>query len=302
LKFALSKTDNPVEPFHISYTAVGDLLRVTVTGEFSLENSKRNFLETLQVLREYRLPKVLFDGSKLTGEPTTMDRFHYGEFIASEFNKFVIAEGFVPRFAYVIAPPVIDPQRFGENVAVNRGMNARIFDNFSDAYQWLEINDPLHGMKTMKLISNELAEIISAHAEKLKQLNDGDAAVRSEPGKWSRKEELGHLIDSAHNNLRRFIVSQYEHEPHIIYAQDEWVKVNDYNSQVILQLTRLWLVLNQQIVQVLSAMNDETSMRKCNTGKDAPVLHDIRWLAEDYILHLRHHLHHILDLEPVSYG
>ena len=130
-----------METFHINFVTDGDLLRVTVTGEFSLASSKLNFLETLHTLKQCRLPKVLFDGSHLTGEPTTMDRFHYGEFIAAEFNKFVIAEGFVPRFAYVLAHPVIDPQRFGENVAVNRGMNARIFDNFEDAYQWLEIPD-----------------------------------------------------------------------------------------------------------------------------------------------------------------
>ena len=150
-------------------------------------------------------------------------------------------------------------------------------------------------------VSEQLEGLYSKHAEALKQLDDEQAAKHPAPGKWSKKEELGHLIDSAHNNLRRFIVAQYEHVPHIVYAQDDWVRLNNYNSQPILQLSRFWLLLNQQIVQVLLGMNAETALRQCNTGKEKENLHTLSWLAEDYVRHLKHHLHHILELEPVPY-
>jgi hypothetical protein len=154
----------------------------------------------------------------------------------------------------------------------------------------------------MHPVSSKLTEIISTHAQTLQHFNEEEAARRPAPGKWSKKEELGHLIDSAHTNLRRFIVSQYEQEPHIVYAQEECVRINNYNAQDMVQLTRLWLLLNQQIVQVLDNMNDGASQRKCNTGKlDAPELHTLQWLAEDYVKHLLHHLHHILDMERVDY-
>jgi hypothetical protein len=153
----------------------------------------------------------------------------------------------------------------------------------------------------MHPVSSKILEIITTHAQNLQHLNEEEAAQRPAPGKWSTKEELGHLIDSAHNNLRRFIVTQYEEEPQIVYDQEEWVRVNNYNTQPVLQLARLWLLLNQQIAQVLDNMTDEAAQRKCNTGKDEPELHTLQWLAEDYVQHLLHHLHHILNLEPVEY-
>jgi len=156
-------------------------------------------------------------------------------------------------------------------------------------------------LKTMHPVSTKITEIISIHAQTLQHINDDEAAQRPAPGKWSKKEELGHLIDSALNNLRRFTVAQYEQEPHIIYAQEVCVRINNYNTQSMLQLTRLWLLLNQQIVQVLDNMSVEAAQRTCNTGNDAPELHTLQWLAEDYVKHLLHHLHHILNLEQVDY-
>jgi hypothetical protein len=147
----------------------------------------------------------------------------------------------------------------------------------------------------------QLNVIIGTHAEALKNLDDESASIKPASGKWSKKEELGHLVDSAHNNLRRFVVAQHEHEPHIVYDQDEWVRLNNYNSISIVQLSRLWLLMNQQIASVLENMKPEAAMRKCNTGKNVPELHTLEWLAEDYLRHMRHHLHHLLGLELLPY-
>ena len=66
-----------------------------------------------------------------------MERFYYGEFAAQT----VVAQGLSAstRFAYVLREPVLDPRRFGETVAVNRGMNAKAFDSREDAFHWLGI-------------------------------------------------------------------------------------------------------------------------------------------------------------------
>ena len=45
--------------------------------------------------------------------------------------------GFVPQFAYVIHDPMRDPKRFGENVAVNRGIDVKSFENMNAALEWL---------------------------------------------------------------------------------------------------------------------------------------------------------------------
>ena len=153
----------------------------------------------------------------------------------------------------------------------------------------------------MKNIVAQLKSIIDTYEAKLIQLADEELSFRLAPDKWSKKEELGHLIDSAHNNLRRFIVSQYETNPNIIYEQDVWVRAANYAHQPPAQLIGLWMLVNNQICHVLESLPPETGERMCNTGKEKPELHTLNWLAEDYIKHLLHHLHHILEMEAVEY-
>jgi hypothetical protein len=49
---------------------------------------------------------------------------------------------------------------------------------------------------------------VSNAAEQLLTMSDADASVARAPGKWSRKEIVGHLIDSAANNHARFVKAQ----------------------------------------------------------------------------------------------
>src|SRR5690242_3908800 len=70
----------------------------------------------------------------------------------------------------------------------------------------------------------ELTKIIAEYTDKFQFIPSEDWNKRRAPGKWSKKEVLGHLIDSAANNLRRFIVTQYQPNQKIVYFQEEWVK------------------------------------------------------------------------------
>jgi hypothetical protein len=117
-------------------------LNVGAMGEFSLQEAKRTFLEMLEAVARYKVKKVLFDGRRLTGAPETIERFYYGEFAANSV-KFKDRGGSADtKFAYVLKEPVLDPQRFGETVAVNRGMLVMAFDNPEDALGWLGIAPP----------------------------------------------------------------------------------------------------------------------------------------------------------------
>ena len=115
-------------------------LYVGARGEFSLAEAKRTFLEMLEAVAQHKVRKVLFDGRELTGEPATMERFYYGAFAAQAVGSFA-DHGVSPatRFAYVLREPVLDPERFGETVAVNRGMLVKAFDHLEDALKWLGI-------------------------------------------------------------------------------------------------------------------------------------------------------------------
>jgi DinB superfamily len=147
----------------------------------------------------------------------------------------------------------------------------------------------------MKEIASELENRIIEYLPLLKELNEARASLKPSPVKWSKKEILGHLVDSAQNNLRRFIVAQYEENPKIIYQQDDWVRINNYQNSNLEELVQLWYLINRQMVTVLR--NTKNGDRVCDTGE----LHTIKWLASDYIKHLRHHLHQVLDLTEVPY-
>ena len=117
-----------------------ELLRIAATGRFSLREAKRTFVEILGAVASHDSEKVLFDGRELKGKPTFIQRFYYGEFTADAVRKFRIEYSHrAPKFAYVLAPPVLDLDRFGEIVAVNRGMNVKAFDNLKDALGWLTL-------------------------------------------------------------------------------------------------------------------------------------------------------------------
>lgn len=152
-------------------------------------------------------------------------------------------------------------------------------------------------MSETKNIASELNAIIAKHLPGMKAIGEDKFQFKPSPGKWSKKEILGHLVDSAQNNIRRFVVAQYEEYPKIVYNQDKWVAITNYQQYNLQDLIDLWYLLNKHICQLLTFMPVEASNRKAETE----VLHDLEWLAQDYVKHLLHHLHQVLDLEPVAY-
>ncbi len=146
----------------------------------------------------------------------------------------------------------------------------------------------------MEKITTELQEIVDTFSMKITAININEFNAKPNPYKWTKKEVLGHLIDSAHNNLRRFVVGQYEHEPNIVYDQDFWVRANDYQHMSDADIIALWQLLNKRIIAVLNKMPVENYDRMCNTGKTSPTMHTVQWLAADYVKHLKHHLNQII--------
>jgi len=148
--------------------------------------------------------------------------------------------------------------------------------------------------KPMESVVQELSALIDEFTTRLGAINTSDFEAKPQPHKWSKKEVIGHLIDSAQNNLRRFIVSTYaETPPNIVYDQDVWVRLSNYQSMRADSVIALWSLVNQQIMAVLHQMSPDHYSKACDTGRGKEQLHSLLWLAEDYVKHLKHHLNQV---------
>lgn len=147
---------------------------------------------------------------------------------------------------------------------------------------------------------NRLNYLISEVPEKFKQFSEKELSTKPAPGKWSKKEILGHLCDSAINNLSRFIRAQFEEEPFRVvpYAQDDWVRLNHYNEMKIEDVLNYWVAINKQIVKVVSNIPEDKLGVMCVLGNAAfredSVDKTLLWLIEDYVVHMEYHLRQVI--------
>jgi len=115
------------------------------------------------------------------------------------------------------------------------------------------------------------------------------------PGKWSKQEILGHLIDSALNNLKRFTEIQFLPQPYkvISYRQNELVDINHYQDLPIIHLLDLWKTLNQQISYVVKNIPPEKLDYPVDPQYENGEMRSLGWIICDYVAHLEHHLRQI---------
>jgi len=113
------------------------------------------------------------------------------------------------------------------------------------------------------------------------------------PGKWSKKEILGHLVDSAIHNLVRFTEINYMEKPyrHRPYSQMDLVNLNQYQEMNIDELTQLWFVLNNQIIRIMKSVDPEALNYEIVLSDESRI--DLKFLMTDYVEHLEHHINQI---------
>ena len=137
-----------------------------------------------------------------------------------------------------------------------------------------------------------LEENIEQVADLFSTLSQEAILERPAPGKWSKKEILGHLIDSAINNLKRFTEIQFSPQPYLVisYRQDELVQVNHYQDLPLQHLIGLWQNLNRQIVFVARNIPADKLNYLVDPKYDDRTLRTLAWVIGDYVAHMDHHL------------
>jgi hypothetical protein len=118
------------------------------------------------------------------------------------------------------------------------------------------------------------------------------------PGSWSRKQEMGHLIDSAANNHMRFVLASVDGEFRGSgYAQDKWVEAHGYDDLAWQPLVDLWYQYNALLAHLIDRIPEKHLENRCVIGWGVV---NLGFVIEDYVLHMQHHLDHVLSRDPIT--
>jgi len=125
----------------------------------------------------------------------------------------------------------------------------------------------------------------------LTAISEQDAAQKPSPGKWSKKEILGHLIDSAANNHQRFVRLQLQPELSLPgYQQDDWVRLGRYQHTPWTDIVALWAAYNHQLAAIIESLEPD-ALGHVWHASDGDVT--LEFIATDYVKHMKHHLNQI---------
>lgn len=153
----------------------------------------------------------------------------------------------------------------------------------------------------------ELKNAIEKGTALLEQIGDEESRRPLKPGKWSAKEVIGHLIDSASNNHQRFVRALFQED--LVFAgydQDAWVAAQSYRDAPWRDLIALWRQFNLHIARLMETVPAaERTRLRVRHNLDAlawkPIARDkpatLDYFMEDYVGHLKHHLNQIFAFD-----
>ncbi|HXM60786.1 MAG TPA: DinB family protein [Terriglobales bacterium] len=137
-----------------------------------------------------------------------------------------------------------------------------------------------------------LRALIDEVPPKLSKLPLSQVELKQSPVKWSPKEELGHLLDSAANNHQRIVRTHLEDEAKMPgYDGNAWVELHKYQQRNWQEMINLWQALNRQLLAAAEAVPESAWSRTCTIADSLPLT--LKFVFEDYIGHMVHHLRHI---------
>jgi hypothetical protein len=144
----------------------------------------------------------------------------------------------------------------------------------------------------MKELSEKLISVIDAAEPRLRQISEQESEKPILSGGWSRKQVIGHLIDSASNNHQRFVrAAQQSSLDFPGYDQDGNTRVQAPQETDWMLLVSLWAAYNRYLAHIIARLPAATLENPCRIGSGAPAT--LRFIATDYFRHLVHHLSQI---------
>lgn len=151
----------------------------------------------------------------------------------------------------------------------------------------------------MNELGAQFLDRIQAAAVQLARVDEDLAILESRPGGWLRKQEMGHLLDSAQNNHQRIVMAalngRYEGPG---YEQNEWVDLHGYDQFRWADLCSYWRARNRMLAHVVGRLTPSQLGAAVTVGLDKAV--SLEDLIVDYLRHLDHHVSQITALLPAD--
>jgi hypothetical protein len=146
-----------------------------------------------------------------------------------------------------------------------------------------------------KKVVDRLQEHINLVSSEFLKFPESELRKKPVPNKWSKKELIGHLVDSATNNHHRFVKAQFMPSPFLVesYMQNDWVEIQNYNEKDSQQLVNLWKVYNEHILFIMQNTPDKNLEIKLNSEQPFENADTLFFLMKDYVDHMDHHLKQI---------
>jgi len=145
------------------------------------------------------------------------------------------------------------------------------------------------------MIKNSLDKLLAlcdSVPDQIRRLGEHEIDRKPTQDRWSKKEIIGHLCDSAFVNIQRLIRGQVETEPQIFYDQDKWVNVQNYTGYNPEELITLWFALNKHFYHIAISMSEQ-DLKRVYLDREGNKL-TLKFLIDDYLIHLMHHLSQII--------
>src|SRR5580704_11336456 len=141
----------------------------------------------------------------------------------------------------------------------------------------------------MTELSEKLRSLVEAAEPRLREISEGESTQPVLAGGWSRKQVIGHLIDSASNNHQRFVRAALQTSLDFPgYDQGGSVRVQAVQDADWRLLVVLWAAYNRYLAHVIARLPASKLETVCRIGSGDAVT--LEFLAKYYLTHLGHHL------------
>ena len=154
----------------------------------------------------------------------------------------------------------------------------------------------------MKDVYLELGSIINDFYNKYKDMDNKITSKKPGVDRWTLKEIVGHLIDSASNNHQRFVRLQIVDElifPGYGKDNSKWLEIAKYNEMNFSDIMLLWKQYNILIGNIIKGADESKFKNRWkNSEGDKQTLKD---LMTDYVRHIKDHVKHFEEtLEEIK--